>query len=107
MPRRIRECHIYLPLDYNDGNPIAESYFVTLQRQLFSRFGGVSFTQHEFPLRGIWKAEDRVYQDRVVIYSVIDFSAQTDFEAIRYLHGLKLRLKKKLDQLEILITLQE
>lgn len=37
----------------------------------------------------------------------MDFSSQTEFERIRYLERLKTRLKKKFDQLDILITIQE
>ena len=37
----------------------------------------------------------------------MDFEAQMQFERIRYLERLKVRLKKKFEQLEILITIQE
>lgn len=63
--------------------------------------------QREFPLQGLWQSGARVYQDRIVVFSVMDFRQQTDFEVLRYLERLKARLKKKLDQLEILITVQE
>ena len=52
MPRPIRCVDIYLPLDYNDGTPIEESKYVHLQDELLKRFGGVTSTQRQFPLRG-------------------------------------------------------
>ena len=60
-----------------------------------------------FPLRGLWQSGRQVLQDRVVVFSVMDFTAQTEFERIHYLERLKARLKRKLDQLDILITVQE
>jgi hypothetical protein len=48
-----------------------------------------------------------VYHDRVVVFSVMDFRAGTQLESLRYLERLKRRLKKKFDQLEVLITVEE
>lgn len=107
MPRPIRCVEIYLPLDDNDGRPIAEARFVGLQQELLARFGGVTSTQRRFPLQGLWQSETRVYQDRVVVFTVMDFQATTLLESLRYLERLKSRLKKKFHQLEILITVQE
>jgi hypothetical protein len=107
MPRPIRNIEIYLPLEYNDGEPIPESQFVGVQRELLARYLGVTSTQRQFPLEGLWESRGRVYQDLVVVISVMDFRKETQFEAIRYLEKLKDRLKKKFDQREILITVQE
>jgi hypothetical protein len=49
----------------------------------------------------------RVYQDRVVVFSVMDFRDETQLQAVRYLEKLKARLKRRFAQLEVLITLQE
>jgi hypothetical protein len=107
VPRPIRAIDIYLPLDYNDGRPIAAAKYIPLEDELLERFGGVTSTQRLFPLRGLWQSGTEVFQDRVVVFSVMDLSAQTEFERIRYLERLKTRLKKKFEQLEILITVQE
>jgi hypothetical protein len=107
MPRPIRGIEVYLPLDYNDGSPIEESMFVGLQHELLARFGGVTSIQREFPLQGLWKSRAKVYQDRVVVFTVMDFEAKTQLETLRYLEKLKTRLKKKFEQLEVLITVQE
>jgi hypothetical protein len=107
VPRPIRAIDLYLPLDYNDGRPIETAKFVALEDELLARFGGVTSTQRLFPLKGLWQAGAELYQDRVVVFSVLDFSTATAFEGIRYLERLKARLKKKFGQLEILITVQD
>ena len=107
MARPIRSIDIYLPLDYNDGRPIEDTKYVALQQELLTRFGGVTSIQRQFPLRGLWRSEDRVFQDRVVVFSVLDFETTTEPEIVRYLERLKTRLKKKFAQLEILITVHE
>ena len=104
MARPIRSIAIYVPLDYNDGPPISESQYVALQQELLTRFGGVTSVQRQFPLQGVWQTGTDIYQDRVVVFSVMDFREGTPLECLRYLEKLKGRLKKKFDQLEILIT---
>src|SRR5947207_840953 len=107
MARPIRNIEIYLPLDYNDGRPIPESKYVSLQQELLNRFGGVTSVQRQFPLQGVWQSGTDIYQDRVVVFSIMDFRKETQLECLRYLEKLKGRLKKKFDQLEILITVAE
>ena len=107
MARPIRSIDIYLPLDYNDGRPIPESKHVAVQRELLRRFGGVTSTQREFPLQGVWQSGTETFHDRVVVFSVMDFREEAQLECLRYLGRLKGRLKKKFDQLEILITVAD
>ena len=107
MARPIRGIEIYLPLDFNDGSPIPDAKYISLQEELLNRFGGVTSVQRQFPLQGIWQAETSTYHDRVVVFSVMDFQEWTQLECLRYLQRLKARLKKKLDQREILITVAE
>jgi hypothetical protein len=107
MARPIRSIEIYLPLDYNDGRPIAESKYVSLQQELLNRFGGVTSVQRQFPLQGVWQSGTEIYHDRVVVFGVMDFREETQLECLRHLERLKGRLKKKFDQLEILITVTE
>jgi len=107
MAQPIRGIEIYLPLDYNDGRPIPGSKYVAIQEELLTRFGGVTSTQRQFPLQGVWQSGAEVYHDRVVVFSVMDFRGGAQLDCLRYLERLKLRLKKKLDQLEILITVAE
>ena len=42
MARPIRGIEIYLPLEYNDGENIPESKYISLQQELLARFGGVT-----------------------------------------------------------------
>jgi hypothetical protein len=100
MPRPIRSIEIYLPLDYNDGRPIAESKYVSVQQELLNRFGGVTSVQRRFPLQGLWRSGSDTYHDRVVVLSVMDFGGATP-----PLPGkAQGPTQKKFDQLEILIT---
>jgi hypothetical protein len=107
MARPIRSIEISLPLDYNDGRAIPESKYLSLQQQLLDRFGGVTSVQRQFPLHGVWHSGAQIYHDRVVVFSVMDFRDESQLACLRYLERLKERLKKKFDQLEILITVAE
>ena len=94
MARPIRSIDIYLPLDYNDGQPIPVSKYVSLQQELLNRFGGVTSVQRQFPLQGVWQSGTDVYHDRVVVFSVMDFREGTQLDSLLYLDKLKVRLKK-------------
>jgi hypothetical protein len=74
---------------------------------LLRRFGGVTSTQRQYPLQDLWQSGTEVYQDRVVVFSRLDFREETQLECLRYLQRLKARLKRKFDQLDVLITLAE
>src|SRR5437870_1287356 len=89
VPRLIRNIEIYLPLNDNDGRPIAENKFTHLEDELLDRFGGVTSTQRQFPLRGLWRSEGQVFLDWVVVFTFLDFQIRTDFETLRYLQRLK------------------
>ena len=107
MAKPIRGIEIYLPLEYNDGSSIPEAQYISLQKELLKRFGGVTSVQRLFPLQGVWQSETNVYSDNVVVFSTMDFQAWTQLECLRYLQRPKTRLKKEFDQLEILITVAE
>jgi hypothetical protein len=107
VPRPIRVVDIYLPLDYNDGCPIEAAKYLPLERELLAHFGGVTAIHRHFPLRGLWQSGTQVYRDRVVVFTAMDFGTETEFQRFRYLERLKVRLKRKFEQLEILITVQE
>lgn len=107
MPRPVRRVEIYLPLEYNDGRPISDSKYRGLQKELRSRFGGVTATQRQFPLQGVWNSGQSVFEERVVVFTMMDFRDRPQAELVKYLERLKRRLKKRFDQLDILITVQE
>src|SRR5262249_24842293 len=98
VARPISGIDIYLPLDLNHGRPIPESKYVSLQRALLNRFGGVTSTQHQFPLQGLWQSSTEIFQDRVVIFSVMSFREGSQLRSLQYLERLKNRLKRRFDQ---------
>ena len=53
MARPIRNIEIYLPLEYNDGRPIPESKYISIQQELLNRFGGVTSVRRQFPLHSV------------------------------------------------------
>lgn len=101
MPRAARRYDLYLPLTFNDGRPVADHQFDTVERQLLARFGGVTAQQHQFPFRGIWKGESQLYVDQVIVMTALDFRPRgsTSFVA-----SLKRDVLRAFEQLEILIT---
>jgi hypothetical protein len=94
-------------MEDNGGRPFPEAKFVGVQLELLARYGGVTSTQRQFPLEGLWKFKGRVLQDWLMVFSIMDFREETQPQAIRYLEKLKERLKKRFDQIDVLITLQE
>jgi hypothetical protein len=107
VPRSIRRVEIYLPLEYNDGRRIEEAKYKRLHSELRARFGGVTSTQSQFPLKGVWKSGSELYEERVVVFTMLDFRDQTESRLARYLERLKARLEERFEQEEILITVQE
>ena len=103
MARSARRYDLYLPLSDNAGRPIADAIFDDVERRLVSRFGGLTSQQRDFPLRGIWQGEARVYLDQVIIMTVLDFRRMG---SPRFIAQLKTHLLRQFDQLEILITEQ-
>ena len=80
MARPVRNTEIYLPLDYNDGQPIPESKYLSLQQELLSRFGGVTSVQRQFPLQGVWQSGREVFHNRVVVFTVMSFRVEYEQE---------------------------
>jgi hypothetical protein len=68
-----------------------------------ARFGGMTSQQRQFPLRGIWQGETRLYFDQVIIMTTLDFRRQG---STRFIAQLKQTLLREFEQLEILITEQ-
>jgi hypothetical protein len=101
MPRTARRDDWYLPLTDNHGRPIADETFDAVERRLLARFGGLTSQQRDFPLRGIWQGETRLYLDQVIVMTVLDFRPRG---SARFVAQLKTTLLREFDQLEILIT---
>jgi hypothetical protein len=94
-----------LPLQYNNGEWIEDEKFEQTRSELFQRFGGLTYIMREFPLRGIWGQDNRVYQDFIITYTVIDFSPSE--ETTQFFVEYKEILKSRFEQKEILITVQD
>jgi hypothetical protein len=103
MPRSARRYDLYLPLTDNNGRPIADQVFRDVQGRLLARFGGLTAQQRDFPLQGIWQGGGRLYLDRVIIMTALDFRRQG---STRFIAQLKQALLREFEQLEILITEQ-
>jgi hypothetical protein len=82
---------------------IGDQVFQNVQRRLLARFGGLTAQQRDFPLRGIWQGDSRLYLDQVIVLTVLDFRRQG---STQFIAQLKQALLSEFDQLEILITEQ-
>ncbi len=101
MARSARRYDLYLPLTYNDGRPVEDEKFDAVERRLLVQFGGLTAQQRDFPLRGIWQGETRLYFDQVILMTVLDFRRQG---SNGFLKQLKADLLQQFAQVEILIT---
>jgi hypothetical protein len=101
MARTARRYDLYLPLTDNNGRRIADETFDAVERRLLARFGGLTSQQRDFPLRGIWQGETRLYLDQVIVMTVLDFRPRG---SARFVAQLKRALLRDFDQLELLIT---
>jgi hypothetical protein len=90
-----------------DARPTPESRYIAIQQEPLNCLGSVTSTQRQFPLQGLWQSGPDVFQDRVVVITVMDFRTDTQFLSLRCLERLKTRLKRKFEQLEILIIVQK
>jgi hypothetical protein len=94
----VKEFDIFIPLTFNDGEPVPGKVLQELQRRLLDRFEGLTFFPQ--PNRGFWKLGPMTYQDEIVIYRVLTNRGSS---SRRYLSALKKWLKSELRQEEILI----
>jgi hypothetical protein len=103
MAKAARRYDVYLPLTDNAGRPFPDRLFDLVERRLVERFGGLTTQQREFPLRGMWRGEQHLFLDEVIIMTALDFRRQG---STRFIATLKRKLLNDFDQLEILITEQ-
>lgn len=95
----MKEYDLHVPLYYDDGRPIEAKKFQDLQQSLLDQFRGLTFFPQ--PNKGFWKMAEVTYRDEIVVYRVI--AADTS-QARRFFTDLKERLKRELDQHEVLIV---
>jgi hypothetical protein len=101
VAKAARRYDIYLPLLFNNGQPIPRQHFDAAEQRLVARFRGVTAQQREFPLRGVWQGTTRIYLDLVIVLTALDFQPRG---SARFIAQLKRDLLRDFDQLAILIT---
>lgn len=94
---------LYLPLKHNDGTAIDAEKLKEIQHQLIAVFGAMTLSSLSAPLQGKWRYGGVEYIDDILR---IDIIAKEEWDSIQFLKNFKRRLKRKLRQLDILITLQ-
>jgi len=94
---------IYLPLKHNDGTEIEDEKLEEIQQQLIAVFGALTMSSLSAPLQGKWRYGGVEFIDDIIR---IDIIAKDDWDSIQFFKNFKRRLKRKLRQLDILITLQ-
>jgi hypothetical protein len=94
----VKEFDVFVPVTYNDGTPIPNRMIKRIGERLLAHFDGMTF----FPQKneGYWKMGEVTYRDRIVIFRVVTGKVRS---ARRFLKQLKEKLKKDLEQEEILI----
>ncbi len=105
MPKPAQRYDIFLPLRYNDGREIENEKFLQLHDELIERFGGVTSIKQTNPLQGIWRYQNQRYTDEIIIVTTLDFDYPQS-QSEQFFVELKEQLKKRFEQLEILILAQ-
>jgi len=95
----LRRYEILLPLQHNDGSPVAPAKFKQTRRELIEEFGAVTFDPQ--PMHGVWVHDDREYEDTLV-RAVVD--VEDTPRSRTFFLTLKEILKERFQQLEIWIT---
>src|SRR5438105_422355 len=98
MIRKARRYEFYLPLTFNDGEPVPDELFTVVENRLLDHFSGLTTHKQESALRGIWRKQDEVYYDQVIIIGVLDFRR---LGSMRFVADMKAFLLQTFDQLEI------
>ncbi|MCI0376271.1 MAG: hypothetical protein L0215_01560 [Gemmataceae bacterium] len=101
MARSARRFDFYLPLADNTGRAIAKDKFAWVETTLLARFGGLTAQKRDFPLKGIWQGDKRVFIDEVILMTVLDFQHRDN---ARFINKFKKELRRDFEQIEILIT---
>ena len=94
----MKEYDIFLPLYYNDGQPVEGDKLQDVQSVLLAEFEGLTFFSQ--PNQGFWKMGEVTYRDEIVILRVIATNARS---ARKFLRQMKEELKRSFRQEEIFI----
>ena len=99
----MRKYEIYLPLKYNDGELIESAKIVGVWDELADAFGGITVSSLSAPYQGRWKYGGVEYFDDIIKIEIV---VTNDRAARKFFKEFKERLKKSLQQVDILITTQ-
>lgn len=105
MPQSVQRYDVFLPLRYNDGREIESPKFLQLHDELIERFGGITSIKQTNPLQGIWLYQNQKYTDEIIVVTTLD-SDYPQSQSEQFFVKLKERLKKRFEQLDILIIAQ-
>jgi len=97
--RRLRRYELFLPLRFNDGQPVPEALAAEVFLELRERFGGASCESQV--IRGIWGHGERLFRDDLT-RMFVDVPDTSEHE--QFFVELKERLKLRFKQIEIWIT---
>lgn len=97
----MREYTIYLPLKYNDGSNIEVEKLRAIKLELVDTFGAITVSSLSAPYQGRWKYGGVEYIDDIIKIEVL---ATHDRLTKKFFVDFKERLKKSLQQIDILIT---
>lgn len=100
----MKRYEIYLPLKYNDGSNIETEKLRQIRLQLIAVFGAVTVSPVSAPFEGSWRYGGVEFIDDIIRIEVI---TKGDLSSNRFFRRFKLQLKRTLQQIDILITVQD
>ena len=96
--RVTNEYDIYIPLVMNDGSSVPAAAVEAVKHELRDRFGGFTYFPHA--AKGEWRIGSVTFRDDIAVLTVL---AEAESETAAYFASLKQRLKRELEQKDLLI----
>ena len=96
----MNKYEIYLPLKYNNGAEIEPEKLKLIREQLMAVFGALTVSSLSAPFQGTWRYGGVEFVDDIIRIEIITK------EELEYFRNFKRLLKRKLRQIDILITMQ-
>ena len=100
----MRKYEIYVPLKYNNGDPIEPEKIKQIREELIAVFGALTVSALSAPFQGTWKYGGVQFMDDIIKIEVI---TAEDVKTDLFFRRFKQRLKQLLQQVDILITTQD
>jgi hypothetical protein len=96
---RLRRFEVFLPLRFNDGQPVPEALGAEVFLDLRERFGATSCETQV--IRGVWRRGEALFRDDLTRMFV---DVPDTRENMEFFTQYKERLKERFQQVEIWIT---